>query len=195
MKKTALLLLTAATAAVLASPAAAAPATGGRVEAVLGYDRPSLDLEDFGFDADLNRSGVVFGVGVGYDFAVGPGASLGIDLEASESTADFNFAEAGDSAELNIGRDLYAGARLTFPVSPAANMYLKAGYTNLRVGATIVEDGDIFSDSANADGLRAGIGAQFMLGTSAYLGGEYRYSNYEADLSRHQAVATLGFRF
>lgn len=195
MTKTAFLLLAAASAAVLATPAAAAPLSGGRVEAVLGYDRPSLDLEDFGFDADLNRSGVVFGVGLGYDFAVGTGASLGVDLEATESTADFNFAEAGDSAELNIGRDLYAGARVTFPVAPNANMYLKAGYTNLRVGATIVQNNDVFSDSANADGLRAGIGAQFMLGTSAYIGGEYRYSNYEADLTRHQAVATLGFRF
>ena len=195
MKKTALVLLTVASAAVLATPAAAAVTTGGRVEAVIGYDRPSLDLEDFGFDASLNRSGVVFGVGAGYDFAVGESVSLGVDLEATESTADFEFAEAGDSADLNIGRDLYVGARMTFPVSPSANMYLKAGYSNLRVSATVVEGGTTFSDSANADGLRAGIGAQFMIGASSYIGGEYRYSNYEADLSRHQAVATLGFRF
>lgn len=195
MKKSVILLLAAASAAAFATPAAAAPTSGARVEAVLGYDRASLDLEDFGFDANIDRGGVVFGIGAGYDFPVGTAVSLGLDVEATESTADFNFAEGGDSADLDIGRDLYAGARLTFPVSPAANMYVKAGYTNLRVSATVVQNFDIFSDSANADGIRAGIGAQFMLGASAYLGGEYRYSNYEADLTRHQAVATLGFRF
>jgi outer membrane immunogenic protein len=34
-----------------------------------------------------------------------------------------------------------------------------------------------------------------MIGSSAYIGAEYRYSNYEADISRHQVAGTLGFRF
>ena len=28
-----------------------------------------------------------------------------------------------------------------------------------------------------------------------YVGGEYRYSNYESDFSRNQIVATVGYRF
>lgn len=71
---------------------------------------------------------------------------------------------------------------------------MKAGYTNARIRATVEEAGTITRDSANADGIRAGIGAQFAVGTNAYVGGEYRYSNYESDFSRHQAVLTLGFR-
>ena len=43
--------------------------------------------------------------------------------------------------------------------------------------------------------MSGGIGAQFGLNRNLYLGGKYRYSNYEADFSRHQVVGTLGLRF
>ncbi len=51
------------------------------------------------------------------------------------------------------------------------------------------------SESANGDGIRAGVGGQYALGANSYIGTEYRYSNYEAGLSRHQVAATFGFRF
>ena len=177
-----------------ATPASAA-VTGGRVEALAGWDHASIDFADFGFNDSLNSDGVAFGVGLGYDFGVGSTASVGVDLEATDSTADLELAAAGDSADVSLGRDLYAGGRVTFAVSPVANVYVKAGYTNARVKATVVQAGTTTSDAANADGVRGGIGAQFAVGGNAYVGGEYRYSNYEADFSRHQAVATLGFRF
>src|SRR4051794_38269994 len=99
----------AATAAALAfaSPAvaqgAAAPA-GFRVEGLVGYDRPGTD----GF----HESGVLFGIGAGYDIALGHSVSLGIDAEATDSTAD----KDGVSA----GRDLYAGGRANFAISRKA---------------------------------------------------------------------------
>ena len=46
-----------------------------------------------------------------------------------------------------------------------------------------------------ADGGRVGLGAQFLIGKSAYVGAEYRYSNYEAGLSRNQVALTVGTRF
>lgn len=174
----------------IAAPAHASNHSGGRIEALVGWDHPSLGLDDFGLDGNINSDGIVFGIGAGYDFAVGPTASIGIDLEASESTADFDFDDGVDTAEIAAGRDLYVGGRATFVVSPTANVYVKAGYTNARFRAEL--NGN--SESANADGVRGGIGAQFALGGNAYVGGEYRYSNYEADLSRHQAVLTFGFR-
>ena len=180
--------------AALASPAAAA-VSGGRVEAVVGWDRGSVDFNDFGFDASIDSDGVVFGLGVGYDFGVNATTSVGIDLEATESTADLDLTDGTDSAEIALGRDLYAGGRITFAVSPTTNLYVKAGYTNARIKATVTEGTVVTSDSANADGLRGGVGAQFAIGGNAFIGGEYRYSNYEADITRHQAVATLGFRF
>lgn len=176
-------------AAIAATPAAAqnAAPTGGRVEALIGYDAVRIDLEDFGVDESAKDSGVLFGIGAGYDFAVGS-MSLGVDVEATDSTTKEG---DDDTGSLSAGRDLYAGVRASFPVSPTANIYVKGGYTNARLKAEF--EGD--SESANADGFRLGAGAQFIISGKAYVGGEYRYSNYEADLSRHQFALTIGTRF
>jgi outer membrane immunogenic protein len=182
MKKLVALCVSAAALAAVATPANAA-VSGGRIEAIVGYDNVRFDLGT----TNADTSGVTYGVGVGYDFAVGKSVGLGIDLEAADSTADF---EAGTD-RVAAGRDLYAGVRLTTALSDKANLYFKAGYTNARLK---VETATL-TDAANGDGVRAGAGIQFMLGEKMYVGGEYRYSNYEADLTRHQGVATLGFRF
>ena len=36
---------------------------------------------------------------------------------------------------MKAGRDLYAGGRVNFAVSPTANLYVKGGYTNARFKA------------------------------------------------------------
>lgn len=195
MKNVLITLMAGAAFAATATPAAAAATHGFRVEAVAGWDHGSLDLNDFGIDDELNSDGIVFGLGAGYDFAVGTGTSIGLDVEATESTGDIDIVDGTDSAEISIGRDLYVGGRFTFAAGSNANVYLKAGYTNARIRATVDDGTGVISDAANADGIRGGIGVQVGVGGNAYVGGEYRYSNYEADFSRHQAVATLGFRF
>ncbi|MBS0504604.1 MAG: porin family protein [Proteobacteria bacterium] len=176
---------------VVASSAHAAAPAGGRAEAIVGWDKNKLDTGA----GTLNRDGVVFGLGLGYDFVIGTTASLGIDVEASESSADVSATSGTTSAKLSIGRDLYAGARATFALSDRANLYFKAGYTNARVKGSVTLAGTTTSASANADGIRGGAGVQFMLSSKMYVGGEYRYSNYENDYSRHQVVGTVGFRF
>jgi outer membrane immunogenic protein len=183
MKKIVTLGAAAVALAAIATPANAAVG-GGRIEAVVGYDNVSFDL---GGGVDADASGILYGIGAGYDFAVGEKVALGIDVEAAESTADF---EAGTD-RVAAGRDLYAGVRLTTALSDKANLYFKAGYTNARLK---VETATL-TDAANGDGVRGGVGLQFLVGKSMYIGGEYRYSNYEADFTRHQGVATLGFRF
>jgi outer membrane immunogenic protein len=163
-----------AAATAFASPAMAqdntAPA-GFRVEALVGYDHAGA----FGQHGD----GVLFGVGAGYDFAVNPTISLGVDAEASDSTTK----DSGISA----ARDLYAGGRINFAVSPRANLYIKGGYTNARLKG--------FGGSANLDGFRVGAGGQVIVAGKTYVGAEYRYSNYESDFSRHQVALTVGTRF
>ena len=157
---------------------AAAP-TGARVEAVIGYDKVKALGEKDG--------GALLGVGAGYDFAVGPAISIGADVEATESTQK----EEAAGVEVKAGRDLYAGGRVNFGVSPTANLYVKGGYTNARFKA----DNGIDSASRNFEGYRLGAGGQLAVGGKAYVGSEYRYSNYEDGLARHQVALTLGTRF
>jgi outer membrane immunogenic protein len=124
MNKIAYVLLGGAALAALAAPASAATVSGGRVEAIVGWDHGSISLDDFGIDDSVNADGILFGIGAGYDFAVSDTASLGIDLEASESTSDL---EAGDvdDTRISVGRD---------PMSAAAPPRRLAGSEHVREG-------------------------------------------------------------
>lgn len=168
--------LIAVPAMMIAAPAMAqeAPAfTGGHAEAIVGYD-----TIDFGVPGVSNGDGVVYGVNLGYDFALG-GAVAGVEAELTDSSVE--------KFTLDAKRDIYVGARVGAPMG-AALLYAKAGYTNLRLGAPGV-------GSANADGFRLGAGVEYALSGNLFLKGEYRYSNYENDISRHQVVGGLGIRF
>lgn len=189
--------LSAVAVAALSATPAAAQVQGPRVEALVGYDALRLDISDAVANGKFKDEGVLYGVGVGYDFALANGVSLGADLEASDSTAKKNtFA-----GKISAGRDLYAGGRVSFPLgADGSNVYLKGGYTNARftlaetvTRLTPVPSYTTYSD--NVDGYRLGAGAQFALTGKSYIGGEYRYSNYEGDLVRHQVAATVGTRF
>ena len=193
MKK--LFALTAFTAlSAVSAPAFAQQSTapaGARVEALLGYDAFRVDLKDYGIDEKAKDNDLFYGVGGGYDFAVSPSMSAGVDVEYSASSNKADFDDGEENVEVRTGRDLYAGGRVTFPISEAANLYVKAGYTNLKIKGEV----DGIDDSANLDGARVGAGGQFSLGGPLYVGGEYRYSNYEQDVSRHQFAVTVGTRF
>ena len=102
-------------------------------------------------------------------------------------------------ANLENGRDLYLGGRLTIPVGVRTDVYLKAGYSNLEntLDLTFDDGTELFSERivAEEDGVRVGAGLNYSLGRKAYIGSEYRYTSYDSDLDKHQIVATLGLRF
>lgn len=166
---------------------------GFRVEGLIGYDHPSI--------SDESADGIVYGMGVGYDAQAG-NAVFGIEAEITDSSADervAGFAVTGDELRVRAGRDLYVGGRAGFGIGGNSLIYAKAGYTNARVRIDY-EDGTAgtvadFTQRTNLDGVRAGVGAQIGLGSNAYLKTEYRYSNYQDGVDRHQVVGGLGFRF
>ena len=189
-------LLAALCAGTLATPAFAQDQgnlSGFRIEGLVGYDRPSIQ--------DESADGVAYGVGVGYDFQSG-NAVFGLEAEASDSSANERVAGVvlpGDELRVRAGRDLYVGGRVGAVVGGRTLLYAKAGYTNARVRVDY-EDGTAgtindFTDRTNLDGVRAGAGAQFSIGSNAFLKTEYRYSNYQDGVDRHQVVGGFGFRF
>ena len=193
MKKTLFVAASAiALAATAAAPAGAAPTAGARAEVLVGLDRAHLD--SFGNQDDPKESGLIYGLGVGYDFALGRSLSVGVDLEAAESNTEFRFVSGPDNNSFNLGRDLYAGGRVTASLSEAVNLYFKAGYTNVQIRRDLINPTFPEIIESNEGGLRGGAGVQFALGTNAYVGTEYRFSTYD-ELDRHQGVAALGFRF
>lgn len=176
----------------LAQEEADAPNTGLRVEGIVGYDTADLD--------DAEGDGVVYGAAVGYDFQVGKFAA-GIEAEYSDSDIDdcaSGVIVVGDSFCAESKRDLYVGGRLGIAsLSSTSLLYVKAGYTNLKVGVDYDTTGsaDDFSINDELDGVRVGGGVQVGLGRQFYVKGEYRYSNYEQDFDKHQFVGGVGVRF
>lgn len=197
------LVLAALAASALASPAFAqdevAPFTGLRAEGVVGYDTMSD-----GTDSDAGSSdGVTYGGAIGYDVQLG-GAVIGAEAELTGSSVDTradSLLTAGDRLRVDMGRDIYLGARAGVAITPTTLLYAKGGYTNARVD-TVYETPTTRTDiSEDMEGFRVGAGAEFKLSSNMYLKGEYRYSNYgkidgyDIDVDRHQVVGGVGIRF
>lgn len=162
-------------AAATATPAFGQPFNGGNVAVVGGFDHAEF--------AGDSGTGVVYGIGAGYDFRSG-GTAFGIQLEATDATTkncDFGIC-------IRAGRDLYAGGRLGGVVNNKTLIYVLAGYSNARV--TI----DGFGGT-NLDGIRGGLGVEHQPGSNWFFRFEGRYTNYEQGFSRWQGVAGVGIRF
>lgn len=183
-------------AAAAASPAlaqdGAPPFTGFHVDGLVGWDR--LQAKGAGHD-----DGVAYSVGGGYDVQTGMGL-VGIEGEVGDSTGKA-CAGAATAADPRVcakaGRDLYIGGRLGTVVGDGRTLlYAKAGYANERERFTQDNGaGQVSLGHENLDGVRVGAGAEYSVGPNSFIKTEYRYSNYQDGVSRHQLVAGFGFRF
>ncbi|MCJ2177257.1 outer membrane protein [Novosphingobium album (ex Hu et al. 2023)] len=177
-----------AAAALLAIPAAANAQAFVQVET--GLDSVSVDGE--------SDEGVNYGISAGYDLPLSGGMFVGIQGTVADSTVKecaSDVLTVGDRLCVKTGRDLAAVVRLGTSVGDKSKLYVLGGYTNARIRATYTDGVDSASDGANGDGFRLGAGYQYDLSDRLFLKAEYRYSNYESDISRHNAIVALGAKF
>lgn len=195
------------------------PFSGLRVGGEVGYDHiRSGSTEDVDDTRDLKQSidGVTYGGVVGYDFPAGDSLRIGAEASFSGSTAARDF-DNDRPTVFNLGNvradnEIYVGGRVGVVTAPSTMIYAKAGYTNQRYSITGSNGTVALDQKLDTDGWRVGAGAEFAIGRNAYIGTEYRYSNYSEgeidfegqtpdgsrfnlDNDRHQVVATAGFRF
>jgi outer membrane immunogenic protein len=143
--------------------------------------------------------GVTYGVGGGYDIQSGKGV-FGIEAEAADSTGKACIGSATTADPrlcAKAGRDLYIGGRVGTTIGNGRTLlYAKAGYTNAREKLTQDNGAGQFTLAhQNLNGARVGAGAEYSVGPNSFIKTEYRYSNYQDGISRHQLVAGFGFRF
>ena len=213
----------------VATPAAAQDAgtfSGLRVEVLGGLDKVELSVDEdvFGSDESGSSEGVVYGVGVGYDFDLGR-AVVGLEAEYADSTTDYGFAAAGEiegydfdgSLTMDAAKDIYVGARVGAKAGSLL-FYAKGGYSMASADITVRGSIDGETGSADADldlsGFRIGAGAEAQINANTFVKLEYRYSAYSdgeleidgttldgkeafdyIDLDRHQVVFGVGYRF
>ncbi|MFN3776351.1 outer membrane protein [Sphingomonas parapaucimobilis] len=202
MRKLILAALATSAAVAAAAPAAAQtaqPFTGFRVEGLIGYD----SLNDRQGQDKSSSDGVLYGAAIGYDLPAGP-VVLGAEGEISGSSSDTRsngIRLPGDQFRLGAGRDLYAGARVGYVISPVAMGYVKAGYTNAKFDARYSAAGVTNVNSQEVGGYRLGAGLEYAISPNTFVKGEYRYSHYDEldgvgiNPNRHQLMAGLGLRF
>ena len=160
------------------------------VQAETGLDVVSVEGE--------SDEGVSYGVSAGYDIPLSGGMFVGVQGTVADSTTKECLSDVlavGDEACLKTGRDLSAVVRLGTSVGENAKLYVLGGYTNARIRLTYDDGVDSASESENGDGFRLGAGAQYTLSNNIFVKGEYRYSNYESDFSRHNVLVGLGVQF
>jgi outer membrane immunogenic protein len=201
----------AATAALFATPAAAADFTGPRLEGRVAFDRVTLDINfDDGFDEfneDGHTGGLSLGAEVGYDAQLGNNLVVG-----GYATADFPSTETcgevfgEDNACIGSPRNLALGARAGV-ASGNALFYAKGGVSRgrFKVNYSDGEESDSVSDGRT--GFHLGVGAELKLSDNSYLKAEYVRTNYNDydfsdedftagfDSHRDQVVFGVGFRF
>ncbi len=185
----------------LAAPAQAQDLSGFRVEAIGAVDW--MD-QDFGQDSDQFNPiregdvGATFGAAVGYDFVLGAGLRAGVDLEITQTTADTPIIVSDTRVgEVRYGNDFYVGGRVTVPLGQFS-LVGKLGYTTLEreFVITTASLANNYSDD-NVDGVRGALGFHYTGDDDdrVYYGLEYRYSDYQGDLTRQQVALVVGTRF
>lgn len=177
-----------AAAALFAIPAAANAQAWVQAES-------GLDSLSAGGDSD---EGVSYGVSAGYDIPLSGGMFVGVQGTVADSTTEECVTDVdviGDELCLKTSRDLSAVVRLGTSVGEKTKLYVLGGYTNARLRLTYDDGTTSDSVGGNLDGFRLGAGAQYMLSSNVFVKGEYRYSNYEGDTSRHNALIGVGVEF
>ena len=201
----------------MAQSAIDGPFTGPRVELTTGYDNVSAgsDSDSDIANDDQSIDGLLYGVGVGYDFNAG-GVVLGIEGEYSGSTASVDYNNDGGVntfgfGRVDTGRDLYVGARAGILADPQTLVYVKGGYTNAQLNLQANDGTPSLDRSYELDGFRVGAGVERAFTPNTFGKLEYRYSNYSSadfgtdnsvlvddfrvDTDRHQVAVSVGYRF
>lgn len=183
-----LVILGALAAFAIPSAAAASNYSGGRVEARLGYETPTVSG-----DGDVYKIGsaVSYGAEAGYDFALGSSWTAG-----PYATLEFSSVKNCEGGFcLKVDNNFGAGGRVGYGFGGKYIVYGKLGYAQLKLTAS---DG-IDSDSESNGGIQGAIGFEGNIGKNAYWGAEANYGDYGKfegiNVQRRQVAAKVGFRF
>ncbi|MFU7529462.1 outer membrane protein [Qipengyuania sp. ASV99] len=187
----------------LSSPAQAEQFEGPFVGAAAGYNRDEIgpQLGDgAALPDELTADAAYFQLFAGYDHAVAPKVRLGVEAAIGIGAEDeLQLQDTSGSIKLDPEYSFEFTARAGYLVSDKALVYLRGGYQNSRVEATLIETGSpTVRDADNADGWLAGGGLEYGFGDAIRTRVEYRYSDLGsggASWDRHQVLAGILYNF
>jgi outer membrane immunogenic protein len=116
----------------------------------------------------VDPTDVTYGAGLGYDLQVGK------VVIGAEATADNVFDR----------RDLGVAGRLGYTLNDNVLLYGKVGYANWRQVRNV-----------DTEGLRLGGGLEVNLLGPVYAKAEYRYTDFDGSVGKHDGLVGVGLRF
>jgi len=188
--------------AFVATPALAAPFDGPYVGAQVGWQSEKMrDVKSsFGtIPVNDTKDSITGGVFVGYDATINRrfvvGAEAGVDLASDD---EVQASSAGTNYSVDPKYSFDVTARAGYLVDPKTLLYVRGGYTNARVRATVVNGTAIESASRSQDGWLAGAGVERQVAQNVTARLEYRFSKFgegDGKDDRHRVLAGLAYRF
>ena len=186
----------------IASPALAAPFNGPYVGAQVGWQsEKTRDVKSsFGtIPVNDRKDSITGGVFVGYDKTINGrfvvGAEAGLDLASDD---EVQTSAAGTNYLVDPKYSFDVTARAGYLVNPKTLLYVRGGYTNARVRATVANGTAIESAGRSQDGWLAGAGVERQVAQNVTARLEYRYSKFGEGGGqdyRHRVLAGLSYRF
>jgi outer membrane immunogenic protein len=168
------------------SPAAA---QGLRADIHAGLDSLHSDGE--------SQRGASYGLTLSYDLASERlVAGFQLDLDATDNRdCENDVLVAGDRACIEGKRDNAVGVRLGSRLGGSTMIVGMLGYANSRFEAHYRGAGVNTSEHETLNGIRIGASLVTDIGRKLYAKADYRYTNYEQGVSRHQGLLGVGLRF
>jgi len=147
----------------------AAPFTGARIGATVGYDKTH------------GQDGVAYGGAFGYDHALSPRITIGAEATLEDSTTKFG--------GIHASRDAAVSARIGYVLTPKILGFAKVGYDTTRIEVS-------GAGHTNLEGVRYGGGLEYSVTPKTYISAEYRRTEYEDHFgARDAGIVGVGFRF
>lgn len=169
---TALLLATAATAALAVAPANAGDFAGGYLGAQLGYSYGDFNLDNaVGTITDFDSDSVIGGISAGYLWSVGNGWYVGPEFQYDWANITITDSTNGQTAKFDkIARlNLVGGYEMGNGM-----LYGTLGYAYTDLSGV----GDFFDGSSN--GYAIGFGYDWWVDDNWTVGGEYLYQKFDS---------------
>jgi outer membrane immunogenic protein len=186
----------------IAAPAYADTFDGPYVGVQAGWDRSEIagaPAEALPLDAEASRDALVLGGYAGYNHKVGESFVIGAEAGFSGTVDDRIRAQSGGNpVTLDPRYSFDLSARAGYLVDEDTLVYLRGGYANTRVRATLDGEDGPERSSDNLDGWIVGGGIERALTDAISVRAEYRYSDLGSDggsWDRHQALVGVTYNF
>lgn len=154
------------------------------------YAGAEVGYNSFDFTDGIKEDALYYGGFVGYRMQMDSDLVLGLEGRFGDSTATAGYLGNG---EIKAGRQLGIDASIGYALGQKKDFLAFAfvGYTNAKLSTDVAN----VSESVTGDGVRYGLGGEYVLTENISLRLTGAYANYEGEPSDVQVNAGILFRF